>query len=232
MKTFSINLYIILFLLYLWTYLTATLFPIYSSVNIVSSRYLAIQGGFPGHGVPRRRRWVLWFGWLLGSPGLMWEKNKQRNEWRNKERKMPPFVSKWEVWPCWPYTWQEHFPIYLLQNTTCTYIHLYTRRKHTGWRGVTFSFIQRGTKPFWINPCLRALVPSPSWIGLDSFFLPSIMNEHNSKFPDSSLSLNLVWRRTLDSLRLYRKYFPPLPHAPCLFSLYCFTFFFFFFFYW
>lgn len=94
------------------------------------------------------------------------------------------------------------------------------------------SFIQRGTKPFWINPCLRALVPSPSWIGLDSFLflLPSIMNEHNSKFPDSSLPQNLVWR-TLDSLYLYRKYFPLLPHAPSLSLLSPLLYFLFFFFF-
>lgn len=162
----------------------------------------------------------------------MWEKNKGMNEEIRKE-KCHLSCSKWEVRPCWPYTRQEHLPIYPLQNTTCTYIHLYTRQKHTGWRGLTFSFIQRGTKPFWINPCLRALVPSPSWIGLDSFLFlrPSIMNEHNSKFPDSSLPLNLVWRRTLDSL-LYRKYFPLLPHAPSLsllsLLLYFISFFFFF----
>lgn len=53
---------------------------------------------------------------------------------------------------------------------------------------------REGESPSWINPCLRVLVPSPSWIGLDSFcslfffLLPSILNEHNSKFPDSSLS--------------------------------------------
>lgn len=142
------------------------------------------------------------------------KKNKGMNEEIRKE-KCHLSCSKWEVRPCRPYTRQKHLPIYLLQNTTCTYISSVYKTKHTAWRGVRFSFIQRGTKPFWINPCLRALVPSPSWIGLDSFLflLPSIMNEHNSKFPDSSLPLNLLWRRTLDSLLLYRKYFPHLPHS-------------------
>lgn len=138
--------------------------------------------------------------------------------------------SKWEVRPCWPYD-RNTFQFICCKTQLAHTFHLYTRQKHTGWRGVRFSFIQRGTKPFWINPCLRALVPSPSWIGLDSFLflLPSIMNEHNSKFPDSSLPLNLVWR-TLDSLHLYRKYFPLLPHVPSVSLLSPLLYFFFFFF--
>lgn len=59
--------------------------------SFVFLRYLAVQGGFPGHGVPRRGRWVLWFGWLLGSLGLILG---EKNEWRNKEMKMPPLLQQ------------------------------------------------------------------------------------------------------------------------------------------
>lgn len=117
--------------------------------NILFLRNLAVQGGFPGHGVPRRGRWVLWFGWLLGSPGLICgrEKSKGMNEEIRKE-KCHLSCNKWEVQLCWPYIWQTHLPIYLLHTQTCTYISSVHKTEYTGWRGVRFSFIQRGTKPF------------------------------------------------------------------------------------
>jgi len=37
---------------------------------VVFTRYLAVPSGLPGHGIPRRRRWIFWPWWLLGSrPG-------------------------------------------------------------------------------------------------------------------------------------------------------------------
>lgn len=117
---------------------------------ILCSRYPAVQGGFPGHGVPRRGRWVLWFGWLLGSPGLICGRKKK--EWRIMERKkMSPLAQQVRgatVLTIWDRrTFQSICCIHKLAHT----FHLYmTKDKihHTGWRGVIFSLIQRGTKPF------------------------------------------------------------------------------------
>lgn len=37
---------------------------------VVFTRYLAVPSGLPGNGIPRRRRWIFWPWWLLGSrPG-------------------------------------------------------------------------------------------------------------------------------------------------------------------
>ena len=102
---------------------------------------------------------------------------------------------------------------------------------------------REGESPSWINPCLRVLVPSPSWIGLDSFlfflfFPPPLHFEWTQQqVPRFLAAPNPVWRWTLDSLLTYRKiYFPFLPHhvpTLSLFSPQCFLslllFFFFFF---
>lgn len=115
--------------------------------------------------------------------------------------------SKWEVQPCWPYIWQTHLPIYLLHTQTCAYISSVHTTKYITQAEEEWDFLssREGESPSWINPCLRVLVPSPSWIGLDSFLfffslLPSILNEHNSKFPDSSLPLTRsedeLWTRS------------------------------------
>lgn len=165
--------------------------------------------------------------------------------------------SKQEVQLCWPYIWQTHLPVHLLHTQTCTYICTHTTKCITQ-AEEEWDFLSsgEGESPSWINPCLRVLVPSPSWIGLDSFlfssllffffsfFLPSILNEHNSEFPDSSLPLTLVWRWTSDSLLTYRKYIflyclimslsalPLSPFLPSMLSLSFLSFFCISFFYW
>lgn len=144
--------------------------------SFVFLRYLAVQGGFPGHGVPRRGRWVLWFGWLLGSLGLILG---EKNEWRNKEMKMPPLLQQARGATVLTYIYDRH----TFQFTCCIHklAHTYTTKCITQaeeeW---DFLSSREGESPSWINPCLRVLVPSPSWIGLDSFlfffffFLPPL----------------------------------------------------------
>lgn len=160
---------------------------------ILCSRYLAVQGGFPGHGVPRRGRWVLWFGWLLGSPGLMCGRKKRMKNCG--EKKMSPLTQQVRgatVLTIWDrHTFQSICCIHKLAHTFHLYMTKGITQAEEEW---DFLSSREGQSPSWINPCLRVLIPSPSWIGLNSFLfifflLPSILNEHNSKLPDSSLPL-------------------------------------------
>lgn len=121
--------------------------------------------------------------------------------------------SKWEVQPCWPYIWQTHLPIYLLHTQTCTYISSVHKTKYITQAEEEWDFLssREGESPSWINPCLRVLVPSPSWIGLDSFlffffFSPLHFEWTQQQVPRFLAALNPVWRWTLDSLLTYRKY--------------------------
>lgn len=88
---------------------------------------------------------------------------------------------------------RQTFQIISCKHKLAHTFHLYTRQNTQAEKEWDFLLSREGQSPSWINPCLRVLVPSPSWIGLDSFLFIlflclSILNEHNSKFPDSSLS--------------------------------------------
>lgn len=90
--------------------------------------------------------------------------------------------------------------------------HLYTRQKSITQAEEEWDFLssREGESPSWINPCLRVLVPSPSWIGLDSFcsfFPPPLHFEWTQQqVPRFLAAPNPVWRWTLDSVLTYRKY--------------------------
>ena len=74
--------------------------------------------------------------------------------------------------------WTErHTPSSILIYTfACAHAHKHTHTHshyHSHWRKRSEICFQsrEGESPSWVNPCLRVLVPSPSWIGLDSFFV-------------------------------------------------------------
>lgn len=213
---------------------------------ILCSRYLAVQGGFPGHGVPRRGRRVLWFGWLLGSPGLMCGRKKRMKNYGKEKKKCHLSRSKWEVQQFWPY--ETDVPSSLSVAYTNLHIHFictWQKTKYITQAEEEWDFLssREGQSPSWINPCLRVLIPSPSWIGLNSFlfifFPPPLHFEWTQQQVSRFFAApNPIRRWTLDSLLIYRKYiFLFLKNAPvpCLlptllsffFSLFFFAFHFF-----
>lgn len=113
------------------------------SADLVFSRYLTIQGRLPGHGVPRRGRWVLWFGWLLGSLGLICGRkiNKGMNEEIRKE-KCHLSCSKWEVRPCWPYD-RNTFQFICCKTQLAHTFHLYKTKTHKLKRSEIFFYPER-----------------------------------------------------------------------------------------
>lgn len=169
-------------------------------------------------------------------------------KWRIMERKKCHLSrSKWEVQQ-FDHMRQTYLPVYLLHTQTCTYIssvHVkrqkYITQAEEEWY---FLWSREGQSPSWINPCLRVLIPSPSWIGLNSFlfiFPPPLHFEWTQQQVSRFFAApNLIRRWTLDSLLIYRKYiFIFLKNAPCPLSFpyiafLSFRFFFciWFFFYW
>lgn len=95
-------------------------------------------------------------------------------------------------------------------NMQTTSVH--DKMHHRGWRGVRVFFHPEREKSLpEINPCLRVLIPSPSWIGLthfDSFFFFAPQFWANTTASSQIASRPFIWSYDglLDSLLRYRKY--------------------------
>lgn len=110
-------------------------------------------------------------------------------------------------------------------NMQTTSVH--DKMHHRGWRGVRVFFHPEREKSLpEINPCLRVLIPSPSWIGLthfDSFFfffLPLNFERTQQQVPRLLLALLFglmtdFWTRSSDIENIYFPLLPP--HLPTLF---------------